>query len=115
MKYPVKVSGKDLLQSSVVHLGPNDDVSVDVDNLALRFVFEDDTNDKSGRYSGAVEGGVLCFTLTNFNNPLGEGVLVPLEIGTLKKRKLFLTFFASTVVNKERRFEFSLLLGDSNE
>lgn len=114
MKYPVKVGGKELLQSSVIHIDNGDEVSINVDNLIIKFVFEDDTNDKSGRYSGNVEGDTFIFTLTNMNNALGEGVLSPLEIGNLNGRKLFLTFLANTMGNKQRRFEYSLLLGDYN-
>ena len=111
MKFPVKVSEKEILEAATVHLGPNDSLTIDIEGMTLNFIFDINLNEKSATYTGKVDGKALTITLTNFNNPLGEGSLSPIEVGFYQKRKLYVSFFVSTLSNKERRFEYNLFLG----
>lgn len=115
MKFLIKVDGKELLDSAVVHATDKDDITIDINGLILKFEFEDDSDDKTTGYRGGVFGNTFTMTLRNFNNVLGDGVLKPLEVGFYKNRKLYLTFFVNTMNNKERRFEYNLFLGGAHE
>ena len=56
----------------------------------------------------------LKITLTNWNNPLGTTLREPVEVGTYKKRRLFVSFFVCKAGNKGqvRDVTFALYLGD---
>ena len=114
MKFPTVVNGKELLDSAVIHLSQNDDVTLDIEGLLLKFVFETDVNDKNTGYVGNVEGSTLTITLKNFNNSLGEGIFTPFEVGFYKSRKLYVTFFVNTFDKNGRRFEYNLFLGEAH-
>ena len=107
----VKVGDKDLISSGIIHLEQSE-FEITINTLVIRFCFIDD--DGQSRFAGRIEESVLIVELYNHNNSLGEGVFAPLELGTLGNRKLYATYYVSTVQKEEkkRRFEFALYLGD---
>lgn len=64
--------------------------------LDMEFDFIQDKNDKEFRTKSRVDGGKWIWELTNYNNSLGTGVITPIEIGTLKARKLYVSFWIWT-------------------
>ena len=57
-------------------------------NIKVRLVFSENKDESIIVRSNLVDG-VLEYTLTNFNNPLGTEFTSPAEIGTFMGRKLF--------------------------
>ncbi|OEF69247.1 DUF6864 domain-containing function [Vibrio tasmaniensis] len=111
MAFPITVSGRELIESRQVLLSATDDVTVSIDDMTLKFVFEDDNNIKGSSYRGNVEGNIFTMSLINFKNGLGEGVLTPLEIGQRNGKKLLVSFYVTTLSTMERRFEYNLFTG----
>lgn len=111
INFGVKVGGKELIFSAIVHLDRNE-CEIEIDKLKLVFCFKSDGGEK--RYSGRTEEGKLTIDLFNHDNALGEGVFSPLEFGHLNGRKLFITYCVSTVAIEEnkRRLELAFYLGD---
>ena len=107
----VKVGGKDLLFSGVVHIDQTECL-IEIENLKLVFIFKDD--DGQSRYEGKVEDDRLNIYLINHKNSLGEGTFSPLEIGTLKNRKLYVTYFVFSTSPEENKrvLEFAFYLGE---
>lgn len=106
----IKVGGKDLITSGIVHL-EQAEFELSIGGLSLLFRFKNEES-PGGRYAGSVVDGKLIFELINHNNSLGEGVFSPIEIGKLKNHKLYITYFVHTVEENKRSFEFALYLGD---
>jgi len=91
----VYVEDKDLVDSGVINLSINH-VFLEVQNLTFEFVFEDKKD--SGSY---YEGGLVCpnhmkITFYNLNNALLSGIIEPIEIGTINKKKLFISLTGLT-------------------
>lgn len=107
----VKVGGKDLITSGIIHL-EQAEFKIEISGLLIEFCFK--TDEGLSRYSGnIIDTKNLVIDLFNHNNSLGEGCFTPLEIGALNNKKLYLTYCASTVSKEEnkRRFEFALYFG----
>ncbi|HIF9174799.1 TPA: DUF6864 domain-containing function [Photobacterium damselae] len=111
MVFPVIVNDRKLIESKQVLLSANDDISIGIEDMTLKFVFENDNNEKGSSYRGNVEGNTFTMSLINFKNSLGEGVLTPLEIGQLNGKRLLISFYVTTLSTQERRFEYNLFLG----
>ncbi|EGR2123796.1 DUF6864 domain-containing function [Vibrio cholerae] len=121
-KYGIQVSkftnGLEVLDSGVVHIS-TPDIEFRVDNLTIRFLFEQDSG--SSRYEGQVEEGILVFRLFNFQNPLGEGLDEPVPIASIKGRELYLQFYVNSNLRGAngqkafREFKYTFLLGGANE
>ncbi|ENY5168486.1 hypothetical protein ACEZNU_004518 [Vibrio parahaemolyticus] len=113
--FTARTNGLEVLESGVVHV-TTDDLEFTLDNITIRFRFEDDTNDTTTRYKGGVENGVLTFRLFNFKNTFGEGPQQPLLIAQIRGRNAFLMFYVNTNVNGSganqhfREFKYSFLL-----
>ncbi|MCD9510162.1 DUF6864 domain-containing function [Photobacterium phosphoreum] len=112
MAFPITVSGRELIDSKQVLLSANDDITVSIEGMTLRFVFENDNNVNGSSYRGNVEGNTFTMSLINFKSSLGEGVLTPLEIGQLNGKRLLISFYVTTMSTQERRFEYNLFSGD---
>jgi hypothetical protein len=63
-------------------------------DLEMEFNFISDSSTKKFNTSYRTEGKKWIWELTNYDNPLGSGVLNPIEVGTLNSRKLFVSFFS---------------------
>ncbi|MBT0091379.1 DUF6864 domain-containing function [Vibrio alginolyticus] len=110
MKFPVTVNGRELIDSNNILLTANDEVTINIEGMTLRFVFENDSNVQGSNYRGSGEGNTFTMHLVNFRNNLGEGVLNPLEIGQRNGQRLFVSFFVHTLPNQDRRLEYNLFV-----
>ncbi|MFQ2018521.1 DUF6864 domain-containing function [Aeromonas jandaei] len=117
--FSVTTNNCEVIESGVVHVFSSE-ISFKIDNLIFRCIFEND-NEIGSHYSGQVENGEFVLRLYNFNNSLGEGVSFPLQVATLRNRKLYFLFYINTFANtsdsnkKLREFKYSFLLGGENE
>lgn len=110
----IKVGGKELIFSGFVHIDQSK-VDVEFDDMIIEFNFVSEDTGPS-RFEAEAEGAQkLIFKLYNHNNSLGEGIFTPLEIGSHEQRKLYVTYFASTInaTESRRRLEFAFYLGDA--
>ena len=85
-----------VIKDGTVHISNESKLKLKIDTLEMEFDFISDTENKETKFDRVVNGNKWIWKLTNFNNSLGEGVLVPLAIGTLKNCKLFASFFVWT-------------------
>ncbi len=86
----------EVLRSETVHVSPERKLKINVNDLSLVFSFSTDSSVKETKISTSVDNKTLNLNLINFKNPLGEGLLAPAEVGTLNRRKLYLSFFVWT-------------------
>jgi len=107
----VTTSGKELINSGIVHLDSNE-VTFKVRNLIFVFKFVVDKNESRFETEADAENNQLTFKLYNFNNSLGQGLLTPLQLGTLSGKKLFISFFVHTTdaENALRSFQYCFYL-----
>ena len=60
-------------------------------NIIFNFLYEKGDEIKTTKQSP--ENGKVVFNLTNYNNSLGTGVTVPIEIGLLNDKKIYIVFY----------------------
>jgi hypothetical protein len=110
-EFPLKIttSGYEVIASGVVHL-TKPEVKFSLANLIIKYQFKNDSD--GARYGAEVTDGELVIGLYNFNNPLGQGKLEPMEIGTLGGRRLFATCFVNTPGGNDdiRQFNYTFML-----
>ena len=90
------VGSLEVIESKIVHVTMDNELSIQIDDLNLFVTFINDKDDKSKVKREVVNETTLRIICNNFENSLGEGLLSPLEIGILGGRKLFLSFFVWT-------------------
>ena len=95
------------------------DVAVKGDSFILRFLFSHDESNLTPRYEEVPCDDTKCYQLRliNYNNPLGTGVLEPLEFASNKKGpRLFVVFMLSVwEKNLSRRLSYSIFTTQSAE
>ena len=94
----IQTGGKELLDSgSFLALGLGETViEVEDGQESLEFILnfiEVEGEKKLDVKWEVADKRTLKFTLTNWNSPLGTTLIEPLEVGTYKKRQLFVSFF----------------------
>jgi hypothetical protein len=110
----VKVGGKELIFSGVVHIN-QPQVDIEFDDMVIEFVFVSDANGPA-RYESRAEGTQkLIVQLINHTNSFSEGMFAPMLVGNHEKRELFITYCTSAIslAENKRRFEFAFYLGDT--
>jgi len=109
---PIKVftAGYEVIASGVIHLS-TPEVRFEIANLVIKYVFKSDSD--GTRFGAEESNNELVISLYNFSNPLGEGKLEPMEIGTLGGRQLFTTCFVNTTERDMRQFNYSFLLKEA--
>lgn len=90
------VGNLEVIDNKIVHVDQDVDVSITVDNLNVLIGFTNDRNEKEKVKREVVNDTTLKIVCNNFDNSLGEGILVPFEIGYLNGRKLYFTFYVWT-------------------
>lgn len=112
----VTVGDLEVIGCGMAHTSKEDDLLVVLDNLIkLNFKFIKNDDDKSKRTlveaskNEPNSGNVLVY---NFDNPLGQGVLIPMLIGDLRGRELYMTFFTWTFPHN-RIINYVFYLGNS--
>lgn len=110
--FPLKVTtGKyEVISSGVVHTTETE-VKFELANLTYTFRLKDDSGEK--RYDGEDVGeNSLVINLYNFNSSMGEGKIEPVEIGNLGGRRLFVTWFVTSLQNNLRQFNYTFMLAE---
>lgn len=109
--FPIKVTTSDyeIISSGLVHIVESE-LKFELLKLVIKFKFSSDS--EGVRLKAEVnENEELIINLFNFSNPLGEGKIEPLEIGTLSGRRLFCTFFVTTPQGDNlRQFNYTFML-----
>lgn len=108
--YPIKIttSGYEVIASGLVHL-TEPELKIELSGLKIKYRFSSDN--EGTRLSSDIIDNELILTLYNFNNPLGEGKLDPIEIGNIGGRKLMATFFVVTPqLSNLRQFGYTFML-----
>ena len=60
------------------------------------------------------KGKRIVFNLENFNNPLGAGNTIPLEVGELNNRKLYFSFYINAYDSDSiKRVTYTFYLGEN--
>ena len=108
-EYPLKVKtgSYEVIASGVVHLA-EPEVTFELANLIIKYSFK--TGSSGTALDAEVVDGALVITLYNFDNSLGQGKIEPMEIGILSGRRLFATFFTSTIEKNLRQFNYTFML-----
>lgn len=105
-----------ILTSGVIHIAPDKNFHITLDELTYRFYFADDAGDK--RYEGKTIEPIVdskvnyCVTFYNHQNPIGEGVFEPIHIGATDRHTFSFTYYVMTMPNKSRSFQYVLYRGD---
>ena len=121
IRFSVSTNDLEVIESGVVHM-TTPEIEFKIDNLTILCIFEEDTSTSDTRYDGKVVDNTLTFKLTNFNNPMGEGVDTPLNIATIQNRNLYFYFYVNSNLNgsvnsstKFREFKYTFLLGKESD
>lgn len=93
----------EVLDNKIVHVTQDSDLSIIIDNITILITFINDKTEKDKIKKEIVDGTTLRIVCNNFENSLGEGVLLPIEIGHYNGRKLFLSFFVWTPNSSQGR------------
>ena len=95
MNVKAYVGNLEVIGDGYVHISDDNRLSLVIgDELEMEFTFLVDTKDKSPRTTYKAEGKKWSWELFNYVNPLGTGLLKPIEVGTLNSRKLFVSFYS---------------------
>ena len=65
--------------------------------LKVRFSFASDSSGEAKVLSAPLGANVVQITLTNFDNPAGISVMVPIPVGTIAGRVVTVTFVANKI------------------
>jgi len=108
-QYPLKVStgGNEVIATGTVHL-TEPEVKFELANLIIKYKFITDSGEP--RFTAEVINNEMIINLHNFTNSLGEGLLKPIEIGTLNERVLMATCYVHTTENNIRQFHYTFML-----
>ena len=106
------VNDMELIKSEMVHISENSEVRIKVENLNLIFTFENNDTKSVQIEKELVNKTELKIKFYNLSNPIGEGVLTPIEIGAINQQKLFLSFFVWTpnLTQSGKIFNYCLFL-----
>jgi hypothetical protein len=92
-----QVGNLEVIGDGTVHVNMEQKLNLVIGGiLDMEFEFLQDKNNKGFRTNSKVEGNKWIWELTNYNNTLGTGVITPIEIGTLRARKLYVSFWIWT-------------------
>lgn len=105
-----------MIDSKMVHTSEGHELSIEIDNIKIKFDFISDKNQTDKIRKEVIGGTTLKFIFNNFTNALGEGILSPLEVGVYNGRKLYISFFVWTPdASQDRRIiNYCLYLGKQN-
>lgn len=75
----------------------------------LIFKFENDVNNKNHSLNFNLQDNTITFSCINFNNPLGTGTKKALELATVEDKKVFITFWVTTMgAESLKRLDYSI-------
>lgn len=83
----------EVVESATVITHDDKDVSFKIDELTIRFIFKvDKSNEETSLSSEIVDNKTLNLILTNYNNPLGQGLIRPVELGSIDGKRFLISF-----------------------
>ncbi|KGM40553.1 hypothetical protein JY96_12280 [Aquabacterium sp. NJ1] len=109
----IKTGGRDVVVSGTAITADNKSLEFYLADLIVVLKFE--TDGESPRFGSVfAEGSSLTLPLYNFNNSLGSGTTIPIEIGTLNQRKLFLSFMIYALTPQSSKVvHYTFMVGDA--
>lgn len=95
---------KRLIYSNRICCISNEAVSLKIDldktaTIKIDFLFHCDESGEIKTSMNSPENGKVVFDLTNYTNSLGTGIVNPVEIGTLRDKKIFIIFYCYRLNN----------------
>lgn len=76
--------------------------------LGIKFTHRQDTTDQKLE-SYNVDGRTYII-LQNFNNPLGTGIVEPIQVAVIGGRKLYILFWTYDLGNTSKKIEYEFLM-----
>jgi hypothetical protein len=109
----IKIGGKEVLATGTIIADQKKLIEFSLANL--RFVMRFEHSDGSQRLEiGESTETSIELKLINFDNPLGSGTTVPVLIGNLSGRELYLAFMVYALDEKSiKTVHFTFSLGDT--
>jgi len=116
----ISSGSKHVLSSGTVISFKNDPIFIEVlddthSMIKLQFIFNNDETIKEQSMSTAVVDDVLCFTLTNFNNPIGTGTTSPINFAKYGDMQLYLHIRVTALTNSDRTLYYTIYAEGGNE
>lgn len=91
------VGNLEVIGNGIVHANSDQPLNLLIGGaLEMTFEFKTDNENKEFQTRYRVENNQWIWELINYNNSLGTGVIRPINIGNLKDRRLFASFFIWT-------------------
>jgi hypothetical protein len=103
----IKTGDIEIISSGVIHLTESD-VKFELDGLVIKYEFINDSGE--ARFSSELISDELIIKLFNFSNPLGEGIIKPIEIGTIQNKPLLTTCYVNTLEGNLRQFQYTFMI-----
>jgi hypothetical protein len=112
MEMKISTGKFEIINSGTIVGNPNESIEFNFQTLTFIIEFRKDSLKAESRIDKeAVDGKILKILLINFNSPLGTRSSIPISIGTIENRKLFLNLSAfSTSDATGHIFHYSFLL-----
>jgi hypothetical protein len=104
----------EVIANATVGVTSEQPLSLYYDDLILYFKFKNDSINLTSRIVREFDDKSLTFVLINFNNSLGQGILLPQRLGSAFNRELFVSFWCWTPSANDlsgRLLSSTLLLG----
>lgn len=111
------VGDLEVIENGIVHANNDQPLRLIIDELEMTFHFNSDPENKQLSTISKVVDKNLIWELTNYTNPLGSGVISPLELGSLNNRKLYASFFVWTPneYDGKRIINYVIYLGEATQ
>lgn len=87
-------------------------LSIEIDTMKIEFNFRDDKKFPESEVESVVDENnklKLGLNLYNFNNILGSGYIDPIEFGTFKGVKYYITFMVNGYENMAKQLSYTIL------
>jgi hypothetical protein len=91
--------GKNVLYSGVAHFKAGFPLDVYIEDLTFQFNFLDDASGTPQISTHSSEPKKLALTLSNFNSPMGNGLMEPFYLGQFRGFNIYMLFTVYAVPN----------------
>jgi hypothetical protein len=103
----IKTGNTEIISNGTIHL-TEPEVRFELDGLVIKYKFITDSGE--ARFSADVIDNEMIISLFNFSNSLGEGLIKPIEIGTLQGKPLLATCYVNTIDANIRQFQYTFMV-----
>ena len=108
----IRTSGKEVVAAGTVITADNRGLEFQLAHLKVVFEFITDAGGMRLE-NGAPSTSILSLRLYNFNSSMGSGTTLPIEIGTLAGRKLWLAFMVYALSpESSKTVHYTFMVGD---